>query len=136
MNCTPPDHHPVPVPYQLGSASISLDDLVLVPSANPVNEMDLSLDTDLRRGSDTKTVSLSGQMTADLDFQYCTDADLLSQAIAAGSTDLTFDANGDNVVDASDFESWVVDLKGTLAGDANLDLVVDGTDSSPGMRTS
>lgn len=58
----------------------------------------------------------------------CADADLLSQAIATGSTDLTFDANVDGQVNLMDFESWITDLKGTLLGDANLDMTVDGTD--------
>ncbi len=58
----------------------------------------------------------------------CLDIDLLGSAIRAGSVDLTFDANSDGIVDAADYESWVVDLKGTVLGDANLDFVNDISD--------
>lgn len=58
----------------------------------------------------------------------CVDVDALTQAIAAGSTDLTFDVTGDLVVDHQDLDEWVLNLKGTLFGDANLDFVVDGLD--------
>ena len=58
----------------------------------------------------------------------CGDIDELQAAIAAGSTDLTYDANQDGLVTEDDYQAWVIDLKGTLLGDANLDFRVDGTD--------
>ncbi|QDU70752.1 PEP-CTERM sorting domain-containing protein [Mucisphaera calidilacus] len=58
------------------------------------------------------------------------DVDLLVNAILAGSTDLTYDANSDGVVDANDYILWRDSLYGTTAGDANLDFVVDLLDLS------
>ncbi len=58
----------------------------------------------------------------------CQDIDLLGAAIRTGSADLLFDANGDGMVDFADYESWVVDLKGTVLGDANLNFVNDVSD--------
>jgi hypothetical protein len=58
----------------------------------------------------------------------CEDSRILGDAIAAGSTEPLFDANGDGIVDASDYAFWTVNLAGTLPGDANLDLTVDLSD--------
>jgi hypothetical protein len=49
------------------------------------------------------------------------DIDELTEAIATGSTDSKYDVNGDGSVNASDRIAWVVDLKRTWIGDANLD---------------
>ncbi len=49
------------------------------------------------------------------------DIDLLSGAIAGGTGDLRFDLTDDDQVNRSDLETWVVDLKNTWIGDANLD---------------
>ena len=58
----------------------------------------------------------------------CDDVDALTTAISTGSTDLTFDVTGDGQVNSADLDEWVLNLKGTLFGDANLDLRVDGSD--------
>ncbi|MEM9419851.1 MAG: PEP-CTERM sorting domain-containing protein, partial [Planctomycetota bacterium] len=65
--------------------------------------------------------------SGDLDAE---DIDLLFEAINAGSMDLEFDLNGDNVVDALDSEFWVEDssIASTAFGDANLDGMVDLSD--------
>ena len=41
-----------------------------------------------------------------------------------------FDLTGDGVANFDDVTEWVVNLKGTLLGDANLDGSVDGSDFS------
>ncbi len=69
----------------------------------------------------TGDLDASGTHTAD-------DIDLLTDAILSGSTDTTFDLNADGTIDATDRDYWIQRLYGTLAGDANLDRVVDGSD--------
>jgi hypothetical protein len=49
-------------------------------------------------------------------------------AISTGVTDLQYDVNSDGTVDPSDLNFWILDLKQTLLGDANLDFFVDGPD--------
>ncbi len=49
------------------------------------------------------------------------DLDVLSEAIRSGKTDTQFDLNRDGSVDDGDRSTWVVDLKMTYFGDANLD---------------
>ena len=58
----------------------------------------------------------------------CDDVDELGAAIAAGSTSAMFDLNDSGTVDVEDLHFWVVTLKGTLLGDANLDFAVDRDD--------
>ena len=49
------------------------------------------------------------------------DIDLMSDAIQANQTDPKFDLNGDTRVDGDDHRSWVLDLRATYFGDANMD---------------
>ncbi len=49
------------------------------------------------------------------------DVDALNATIAANTNDGKFDLTGDGVVDPADLDVWVVDLKKTWFGDANLD---------------
>ena len=64
------------------------------------------------------------------------DIDSLVAAIAAGSTDPTFDLTGDGIVGADDLAQWLSDAgqanlpsgNSYLMGDANLDGSVDGQD--------
>ncbi len=56
------------------------------------------------------------------------DVDALSAAIATHSTDLLFDVTGDGQVTFADLQHWILDIKGTLFGDSNLDFVIDGQD--------
>ena len=49
------------------------------------------------------------------------DLDVLSEAIRSGKTDTQFDLNRDGSVNDGDRSTWVVDLKMTYFGDANLD---------------
>lgn len=56
------------------------------------------------------------------------DIDLLSASIRGGTEDLTFDLNGDGVVDAADRSNWIGEIFGTLPGDADLNRTVDFTD--------
>ncbi len=79
----------------------------------------------------TFDVNLGGMLDGDFDNDGvldCDDIDELSHAIASGSTDPTYDLDLDGNVDLDDLQVWVVDLKGTLFGDANLDFTVDGQD--------
>ena len=58
----------------------------------------------------------------------CADVDELTAAIASGNSNLLYDLNGDMQVNADDLTEWIVELKGTALGDANLDFFVDGLD--------
>jgi hypothetical protein len=49
------------------------------------------------------------------------DINLLSAAVAAGTNAAPFDLNADQFVNSGDIDFWVVDLKRTWLGDANLD---------------
>lgn len=49
------------------------------------------------------------------------DVDAISEAVRSGRTDAEFDINRDGQVDNEDLNTWVVDLKMTYFGDANLD---------------
>jgi hypothetical protein len=66
----------------------------------------------------------------------CVDVDALVAEIVAGTNNLLFDVTGDGLVDAADLYEWLA-LAGAenlpsgdpyLAGDANLDGVIDGVD--------
>ncbi|HEY6565519.1 MAG TPA: hypothetical protein VIY86_13535, partial [Pirellulaceae bacterium] len=56
------------------------------------------------------------------------DVDALTAAIAAGSSNLQFDTNGDGLVNVTDLQNWILNIKRTVMGDANLDFVTDGSD--------
>lgn len=56
------------------------------------------------------------------------DIDLLTVAVASGSTDLQFDLNGDELIDQEDRVRWVEDLFGSYFGDSNLDGEFNSTD--------
>lgn len=58
----------------------------------------------------------------------CTDILVVRAAVDLGLTDLVYDMNGDMAVNIADQLFWITDLKGTVAGDANLDFVVDELD--------
>ncbi len=58
----------------------------------------------------------------------CDDVDSLTLEIANGTNDVAYDVTGDNLVNMDDLNEWVLNLKGTLLGDANLDFVVDTSD--------
>ncbi len=70
---------------------------------------------------------LTGDFDNDGDLD-CTDVNALSTAIATGSTDLQYDVTDDGEVDADDLQEWVLNLKQTLFGDADLNFSVDGSD--------
>jgi hypothetical protein len=58
----------------------------------------------------------------------CADVNMLIAAKISGQSTGFFDLNGDDVVNQTDLNLWITDLKDTLPGDANFDRVVDGTD--------
>ena len=76
---------------------------------------------------DTSIVQMSGDFIPDGVID-CLDVDLLTAEILAGTHNPALDLNGDGNVDYGDLEVWVLQLKGTLFGDANLDGVVDAID--------
>lgn len=53
------------------------------------------------------------------------DIDLLSAAVRGGVNPLQYDLTGDGLVNQADRQNWVLDLKQTRFGDANLDGDVD-----------
>ena len=57
-----------------------------------------------------------------------TDVNRLVAQIVAGQHDPLFDTTGDGLVTRDDLNDWIVNLKKTLIGDANLDFVVDVSD--------
>ena len=84
-------------------------------------------------GGDVGTFQVTGDTGTPGDFDNdgdfdCDDVDTLSAAIIAGSTDPTFDLDSSGTVDVDDLHYWVITIKGTLLGDANLDFNVDGSD--------
>lgn len=56
------------------------------------------------------------------------DVNHLCSEIMAGNNTIGFDLNGDGVVNHDDQDELIFGIIGTLPGDANLDLVVDGSD--------
>lgn len=56
------------------------------------------------------------------------DINLLNQNVASGANAVAFDLNGDSLVNAGDIETWIVDLKNTYLGDANLDGEFNSSD--------
>jgi len=56
------------------------------------------------------------------------DIDALTTEVVAGTNDVLYDVNDDQLVDQLDRAVWVSDLKNTYVGDANLDGVFDSTD--------
>ena len=56
------------------------------------------------------------------------DIDALSQEVAAGTNNVSFDVNGDNLVNQTDRTVWVETLKNTWFGDSNFDGQFNSTD--------
>ena len=76
-------------------------------------------------------VSFSNVVDGDFDNDGdldCNDIDALNSAIILGTNHPTYDVTGDNLVNQDDLNEWVLNLKGTLFGDANLDFDVDTSD--------
>ncbi|MHC4561524.1 MAG: dockerin type I domain-containing protein [Planctomycetota bacterium] len=80
------------------------------------------------------SIGMPGDFDGDLDVD-ADDIDILADAIEAGSTDLTYDVNGDTIVDEQDLIDHIATLvertdggTGTYRGDFNLDGFVNGTD--------
>ncbi len=70
-------------------------------------------------------------MPGDFDFDGelgCHDVDSLIEEMVAGTNNGVFDLNQDSFVDIGDLNVWILNLKGTLFGDANFDFVVDVSD--------
>ncbi|MEM7313739.1 MAG: lamin tail domain-containing protein [Planctomycetota bacterium] len=58
----------------------------------------------------------------------CDDIDALVLEAASGNNASEFDLTGDGLVDRADVDDWILNRKGTLIGDANLDFQVDISD--------
>lgn len=78
-------------------------------------------------GGTVTILAPSGDFDADGELDV-DDIDLLTAAIKEGTSDVRFDVNADGVVNQADREFWVVDLKNTYFGDADLDGVFDTSD--------
>ena len=71
--------------------------------------------------------SVSGDFDGDGNLA-CSDINQLNGEAVSGAHNAMFDVTGDGLVDQADVLFWIGELKGTLVGDANLDLVVDASD--------
>ncbi len=71
-------------------------------------------------GPDTLNLPGGGDLDGDGDCD-ADDIDTLSAAIRAGQTDAKFDLNGDGSVNLEDHKAFIVEVKKTWIGDANLD---------------
>ncbi len=89
----------------------------LTISTRPANGGDSTLIID---NVSVSTPSLLGDFNNDAQLTV-TDIDLLTQEVQAGTNQASFDVTGDKVVNGDDRTRWVVDLKKTYFGDANLD---------------
>ena len=56
------------------------------------------------------------------------DIDLLCAEVISGTNATEFDLTGDGSVDTADMDEMILNVVGTLYGDANLDFVVDASD--------
>ena len=61
-------------------------------------------------------------------FFGCGDIAMLQDAFRAGGFEGEFDVNGDGAINQADVEEWVIDIAGSLLGDATLDGIVDAID--------
>jgi len=89
-----------------GGENIWAVPLVLTPAVNPGVAGDFNSD---------------GQLTA-------VDIDMLSAEVLSGANKAAYDLNNDSKVDDADRQVWIVGLKKTYSGDANLDLQFDSSD--------
>jgi hypothetical protein len=89
-------------------------------------------------GSEVLLKVLGGSLSGDFDnngLLDVADIDLLGKEIIAGSNDVEFDLNGDEIVDLADQDTWLDDAaiangfaESYLNGDANLDGAVNAMD--------
>jgi hypothetical protein len=73
---------------------------------------------------DHVTISIEPGLGGDFDRNgiiNCDDIDLLTQETAAGTNDILFDLTSDGLVNFTDIEKWVNEIKHTYFGDANCD---------------
>jgi len=73
------------------------------------------------------TPSVPGDFNAD-GLLTSVDIDALSGQVRAGTNNAAYDLNADTKVDDADRQVWIVNLKKTYSGDANLDLQFDSSD--------
>ena len=78
-------------------------------------------------GGNPAITTLAGDFDNDGDLDG-NDIDALSAEIMASTHGVAFDVTDDGQVDLSDLQHWVLDLKATQFGDANLDGMVNGVD--------
>ena len=80
---------------------------------------------------ETVTVIFANTLFGDFDRDGnlgCSDIALLGDEVFAETDDPLFDVTGDRQVNNADVTAWIRNVKGTVAGDMNLDLVVDAAD--------
>ena len=84
-------------------------------------------------GLDNVSLDLFGDGAGPGDFNFdgvvdVADLDVLTAKVVAGTDDLQFDLDGNEVVNSADRIYWVTNIKRTFVGDANLDGRVDSMD--------
>ena len=98
------------------SWNLLLQTVGIAPSGQ--NELHWGMLTEPPQGEDivfeNGDTDLNGMIDVD-------DLDLLSQAVLAGTVEPRFDLNNDNLVNETDREVWVEEIKNTWFGDSNLD---------------
>ncbi len=86
--------------------------------------LDVDAITALANGASPLAIPIPGQVLGDFDgdgLLTAVDIDLLTAEVRAGSNNLAFDLDNDDLVNEEDRRVWVEDLKYTYFGDADLD---------------
>jgi endonuclease/exonuclease/phosphatase family metal-dependent hydrolase len=103
------------------ATGLQVNDVVLDPSQGDYDHLPVVADFRLAPWSRIADFDLDGNLDAG-------DIDLLQTIFRSGTNQLRYDLNGDANLSTHDMQAWLFDILGTIPGDANLDLVVDGQD--------
>ena len=117
------------MPFHLTRSADEFDPTLGIQRFGLIGSSNANVDPDylfdniiLRTGEDISPgiAAPTGDFDSDGDFDAA-DIDALTTAIRDGVTSARFDLNNDGIVNTADRTGWVVDVKQTWFGDANLD---------------